>query len=79
MPLYEYECKECKESWEQELPVDERNDPCLKACDNCLCYSVIRVCGNKGGFRLSTKGTVSWAKGGYSTHLGDIVKHERVG
>lgn len=76
MPTYEYECKACGTSFEQVLPVDEREDPCNDQCHNCLCSQIIRVCGNSGGFRLGTNGAVSWAKGGYNTVLGDIVKSE---
>lgn len=70
MPIYEYECPACGESEEIMLKLEELDDPvhCIVCQSEC-----IRVCGNKGGFRLDGSG---WSKQGYATHLGDARKFE---
>lgn len=70
MPTYLYLCSNCGHEFEEYLPVDKRDLP-LGPCKKCSEISVRRVVGNNGGFRLGTKGSVSWAAGGYSTTLGD--------
>lgn len=70
MPLYQYECSRCGHEFTFQCPVIDRDVP-VGECEICAEDTVSRVIGNSGGFRLGTKGKVSWAAGGYSTTLGD--------
>lgn len=76
MPSFNYVCDNCGNSFTLLIPVSERNAPLSKPCASCE-GALRRTIGNDGGFRLGTKGKVSWAKGGYSTLLGDVWKSER--
>jgi len=78
MPTYDYSCEHCKGTFTQYLGVDSRSVPLDVPCPSCgTVGSVRRAIGNSGGFRLGTRGKVSWSKGGYSTLLGDVWKSER--
>lgn len=35
MPLYDYSCKDCSESFSDMYKIDDRNIPCEKPCPNC--------------------------------------------
>ena len=73
-PMYDYLCEKCGATKEIIKPIKE-----IDREEWCKCqkkYPMKRLCGNKGGFRLGDKGNVSWAKGGYSSYMGDIWKHE---
>lgn len=73
MPVYEYECPRCgdREDIIKKVKDIDREEECKK-CE----VPMLRICGNKGGFRLGEKGNVSWGKGGYNTHYGDIKNSE---
>ena len=74
MTLYEYEGQEC-ECLEEHMRSVEQRDKDLPECKECGGPMKL-LCGNKGGFRLGQNGKVSWAKGGYNTHYGDIKNAE---
>jgi putative FmdB family regulatory protein len=77
MPIYLYRCEECDWSLEKLLDVEQRDEPLSNPCPSCGHKALLRAVGNSGGFRLSDKGNVSWADGGYSTHMGDIWKAKK--
>lgn len=55
------------------LSVEQMDDPLADGCPECNpeIPSVIRICGNSGGFRLSPRGSIGWANDGYASTLGD--------
>jgi putative FmdB family regulatory protein len=59
MPVYEYECKACKNKWEQEQSI---KDPIIKACPKCKKKEAKRLI-SATNFVLAGGG---WAKEGYS-------------
>ena len=67
MPLYEYFCKVCSKTWEENQPVDLRDLPTTLPCPSCSKYEISRMVGC-AGFRL--KG-FCWSRDNYSRHLGD--------
>ena len=72
MPLYEFYCNHCG-NWEEiQLRVFERDSYTVQ-CEVCL-REMKRACGNKGGFRLGTNGSVGWSSDGYATTWGDSHK-----
>lgn len=81
--LYEYECRLCGYTFEVQLPVAERDTPIADGCPKCNPEfpSLIRLCGNKGGFRLHQGGSVGWSSDGYATTWGDaeIYKAKKEG
>lgn len=77
MPIYEYECRLCGYTFELDMKVSERDDPCADPCPLCSPEfpSVIRLVGNRGGFRLSQNGSIGWASDGYASTWGDAEIH----
>jgi len=64
---YEYYCTGCSASFEMDLSIDQRDEPCKGLCG--LCDSEVRrAVGNGGGFRLLGRG---WESDSYATHFGD--------
>ena len=59
MPVYEYECKDCKYLWEEEQKI---NDLPISKCPNCKKKQIKRLISSGTNFVL--KGG-SWAKEGY--------------
>ena len=78
MPIYMYECRLCGHSFEEQLPVDKRDDPIADGCPKCNpeFSSLIRLCSNRGGFRLGQGGSVGWASDGYAATWGDAEVHK---
>lgn len=70
MILYSYLCKHCGYTEDIMMEMEDRDVPCGE-CIMCERDEVVRVCGNAGGFRLSSEGSVGWSEDGYSTTYGD--------
>lgn len=73
MPLYEYFCSKCNNSFEEQYLIEYRDVPVTQPCRNCKEYAVKRCVGNEGGFRL--KGSC-WARDNYSTHVGSDPRYQ---
>ena len=73
MPLYEYECQDCQDTFVDQLPIAERNAPCEAKCIKCG-GQLFRKCGNNGGFQLVGDG---WERDGYATHYGDTPEFKK--
>lgn len=60
MPTYEYQCKSCKHSWEEDQSImDER----ITVCPDCKKESAMRLISGGTGFILQGGG---WFSEGYS-------------
>jgi putative FmdB family regulatory protein len=70
MPLFEYECDACGETYEIQCKVNERMRMSNQICPECREGKLKKLIGNRGGFRLKP-GSVGWADEGYATHYGD--------
>lgn len=73
MPTYEYYCENCGRTEEHVLLVEQRDCYLETPCVSCG-TPLRRSCGNKGGFRLGTNGSVGWSSDGYATTWGDSHK-----
>ncbi len=67
---YVYECRSCKESWEEDHPVKDRDVPLDAPCPKCSSGPVVRTL-HPVHFKLKGSG---WAKDGYASCLGDHPK-----
>lgn len=65
MIRYEYVCCDCDHRFEEDRKIHERGIPTTLPCPSCEEYAVLRVHGNRGGFRLLGGG---WADMGYSNN-----------
>lgn len=60
MITYEYECKECGHTWEEEQKI---SDPKVTTCPKCKKETAVRLVSGGSGFQLKGNG---WFKsGGY--------------
>jgi len=72
MPLYEYRCKDCGDTFDMNMRIEGRDEPTNAPCSKCD-GEVVRGVGC-GGFELLGSG---WEFDGYTTYAGDAAKARR--
>jgi putative FmdB family regulatory protein len=65
MPIYEYKCNSCENSWEIEQKI---TDSPIKECPTCKKLEAKRLISGGTAFQLSNNGSVGWGSNGYSNN-----------
>ena len=56
MPMYEFECDKCEDSFEEILPMSEYDKYSSSECSKCKKGKIVRVISGGSGFILSGSG-----------------------
>lgn len=79
MPTYLYVCEKCEEEYEILCKVEERMGMNGQVCPECREGLLMKLIGNRGGFRLGKNGKVGWSEDGFATTYGDAENFKAKG